>query len=147
SARRFGLSCGATQVDLPAVMGHIRRIADEFSQRDSEEALRQRGIDVYYGMAAFEAYDTVRVGDRPINGQRFVVATGSRPLIPEIPGLAEAGYLDDTMVWALTSLPEHLIVLGNEPVGLEFAQCFARFGSKVTVMAAAERILAREEPE
>jgi pyruvate/2-oxoglutarate dehydrogenase complex dihydrolipoamide dehydrogenase (E3) component len=147
SARRFGLSCGATQVDLPAVMGHIRRIADEFSQRDSEEALRQRGIDVYYGMAAFEAYDTVRVGDRPINGQRFVVATGSRPLIPEIPGLAEAGYLDDTMVWALTSLPEHLIVLGNEPVGLEFAQCFARFGSKVTVMAAAKRILAREEPE
>jgi len=146
-AEKLGVRCGGLQVDVPGVMGHIRAVMDDFAQRDSAESLHQKGIDVFHGTAVFEAYDTVRVDDKPLNGQRFVVATGSRPLVPEIPGLAEAGYLDNSKIWSLTSLPEHLIVLGNEPAGLEFAQCFARLGSKVTVMAAADRILPRDEPE
>lgn len=146
-AGKLGIGCGAVQVDLPAVMGHIRGIVDDLAQRASAESLQQKGIEVYYGTAAFEAYDTVRLGDKLIHAQRFVIATGSRPSILEIPGLAEAGYLDNSKIWALTSVPEHLIVVGNEPAGLEFAQCFTRLGSRVTVMAQAARILERDEPE
>ncbi|MGO9467541.1 MAG: FAD-dependent oxidoreductase [Isosphaeraceae bacterium] len=146
-AEKTGVRCGPVQVDLPGVMGHIRAVVDDFGQRDSAEALKQKGIEVYHGSAAFDAYDTVRVDDKPVNGQRFVIATGSRPLVPEIPGLAEAGCLDNSRIWALTSVPEHLIVVGTEPAGLEFAQCFARLGSRVTVVAAADRILERDEPE
>ena len=146
-AERLGVKCGAVQVDLSGVMGHIRDIIDDFARRDSAESLEQKGIVVYQGAAAFEAYDTVRVDNKPINGQRFVIATGSRPLIPEIPGLAEAGYLDTAKIWSLSSLPAHLIVVGAEPSGLELAQCFSRLGSKVTVVTIADRILARGEPE
>jgi pyruvate/2-oxoglutarate dehydrogenase complex dihydrolipoamide dehydrogenase (E3) component len=145
--KSVGLNCEAMRVDFPALMGHIRGIVGDFAERASAESLREKGIDLCHGTAAFEAYDTVRVGDQPIVGQRFVIATGSRPFIPEIPGLAEADYLDNTKVWGLTSPPEHLIVLGNEPAGLEFAQCFARLGSKVTVLAEAPRTLPRDEPE
>jgi pyruvate/2-oxoglutarate dehydrogenase complex dihydrolipoamide dehydrogenase (E3) component len=146
-AEKLGVKCGPFQVDVPGVMGHIRTVMDDFGRRGSAESLQQKGIEVYHGSAAFEAYDTVRVDDKPLNGQRFVIATGSRPMIPEIPGLAEAGYLDNSKIWTLTSLPEHLIVMGTEPAGLEFAQCFARLGSRVTVVAAADRILPRDEPE
>ena len=69
-----------------------------------------------------------------IEGHRFLVATGSRPARPEIPGLAEAGCLDASSLWSLTAVPESLVVIGAGPVGMEFAQVFARFGSKVTVL-------------
>jgi len=146
-AEALGVRCGPVQVDLPAVMGRIQSVVGHFAERDSAESLQRRGIDVYTGSAAFEAYDTVRVDDKSIVGQRFVIATGSRPLIPQIPGLDEAGYLDNSKIWTLTALPAHLIVLGTEPTGLEFAQCFARLGSRVTIVAEAARILPRDEPE
>jgi pyruvate/2-oxoglutarate dehydrogenase complex dihydrolipoamide dehydrogenase (E3) component len=146
-AGKLGLSCGTVQVDVAAVMGHIRALVQDFAERDSAESLQQKGIEVYHGSAAFDAYDTVIVAGKPLNGQRFVIATGSRPSIPEIPGLAEAGCLDNSKVWALTSLPAHLIVIGNEPAGLELAQCFGRLGSKVTVLVDGQRILPRDEPE
>jgi pyruvate/2-oxoglutarate dehydrogenase complex dihydrolipoamide dehydrogenase (E3) component len=146
-AARIGVKCGVLQIDFPAVMGHIRALVNDFAARDSAESLQQKGIELYHGSAEFEAYDTVRVAGKPLNGQRFVIATGSRPSIPEIPGLAEAGYLDNSKVWGLASLPEHLIVIASEPAGLEMAQCFARLGSKVTVLSNAARILTRDEPE
>ncbi len=95
-----------------------------------------------------EAYDTVRVdAATAIAGYRFVIATGSRPAIPAIPGLAEAGYLDDRTLWSLEGLPESLTIIGAGPTGIEFAQCFARFGTKVTVLAESPRILPDEDSE
>ncbi len=76
-----------------------------------------------------------------------MIATGSRPAIPAIPGLAEAGYLDDRTLWSLESLPESLTIIGAGPTGIEFAQCFARFGTKVTVLAESPRILPDEDSE
>jgi pyruvate/2-oxoglutarate dehydrogenase complex dihydrolipoamide dehydrogenase (E3) component len=147
-AGSFGLRSGPLQVDFPAVVGHARQIMDELAARDSDEALRETRIDVHRGSAAFEAYDTIRVdGATSLVGQRFVVASGSRPLIPDVPGLAEAGFLDEHKVLLLQKLPDHLIVVGGENTGLEFAQCFARLGSAVTVLSPAPSILPREEPE
>src|SRR5205814_2331694 len=76
-----------------------------------------------------------------IPGHRFVIATGSRSAVPEIPGLAEAGFLDNTQLWSLGRLPESLIVIGAGPSGIEFAQCFARFGSRVTILADSPQVL------
>ena len=114
----------------------------------SDEALAARGIEVFHGTAAFDAYDTVLLdGTQRIEGQRFVIATGSRPAPPSIPGLNEAGYLDDSSLWSLTQVPESLTVIGAGPIGLEFAQVFARLGSRVTVLTHEDRVLPREDPE
>jgi pyruvate/2-oxoglutarate dehydrogenase complex dihydrolipoamide dehydrogenase (E3) component len=147
-AARFGVNTGPLGIDFPAVMSRVRDVAADIARSDSAEVLRGRGIDVYHGSAAFEAYDTVLVdGNTRIVGQKFVIATGSRPAVPAIPGLAESGYLDGYSVWTLAKLPESLIVIGSEPRGIEFAQCFARLGTKVTLLADSSRILPQEDRE
>jgi len=147
-AARFGVHTGPVQIDFAAVMSRVRDVAADVARGESEEVLRAQGIDVYHGSASFAAYDTVQVdGATPIPSHRFVIATGSRPAVPPIPGLAEAGYLDDHSLWSLASLPESLIVIGSEPTGIEFAQCFARFGSKVTLLMSSPRILEQEDQE
>src|SRR5262249_7694700 len=147
-AGSFGLRTGPLTVDFPAVMQRIRSVVEGFAHEESADVLRARGIDVYHGSAAFVAYDTVRLDEGTmIPGRRFVIATGSRPAVPEIPGLAEAGYLDNARLWSLARAPESLIVIGAGPTGIEFAQCFARFGSRVTILADSPHILPRDDPE
>jgi pyruvate/2-oxoglutarate dehydrogenase complex dihydrolipoamide dehydrogenase (E3) component len=147
-AAPFGIRTGAVEVDFPAVMNRVRSVVEGFARDESADVLRGRGIDVYHGSAAFEAYDTIRLDESTrIPGQRFVIATGSRSAIPAIPGLAEVGYLDHTKLWSMEKPPESLIVIGAGPTGIEFAQCFARFGSRVTILADSPRILPREDPE
>lgn len=147
-AGEFGIKAEPPRVDFPAVLERVRSVGAAAAAADSVDVLRGRGIDVYHGVASFLAYDTVLLdGKDRIEGQRFLIATGSRPAAPSIPGLAEAGYLDDASLWSLTQVPESLTVLGAGPVAMEFAQAFARFGSKVTVLADGERILPREDAE
>ncbi len=131
SAGKFGLRVRPVKVDFTAVLGRVRAVGEEFARCESVEVLEAKGIEVIHGSAAFEAYDSVRVdGTTLVPGHRFVIATGSRPAVPAVPGLAEAGYLDNHTLWSLTKVPESLIVIGSEPVGLEFAQSFARFGAR-----------------
>ncbi len=144
----FGLRTGPLEVDFPAVMQRIHSVVEGIAVGESPEVLRARGIDVYHGSAAFAAYDTVGLDDGTlIPGRRFVIATGSRPAVPEIPGLAAAGFLDNTRLWSLGAAPESLIVIGAGPTGIEFAQCFARFGSRVTILADSSQILPRDDPQ
>ena len=89
----------------------------------------------------------IEVGGERIIGERFIIATGSSPRVPQFPGIDEVGYLTNREVLSLTELPKSLIVLGAGPLGLEFAQIFSRFGTKVTVLTHGERILSHEEPE
>jgi pyruvate/2-oxoglutarate dehydrogenase complex dihydrolipoamide dehydrogenase (E3) component len=148
TAGSLGLKVAAVEVDFPAVMARARSVAEALGRGASAESLRARGIDVYSGSATFEAYDTVRVdGQTAINGYRFVIATGSRPAVPAVPGLSEAGFLDDRSLWSLNSLPESLVVIGAGSTAVEFAQCFARFGSKVTIVSDAPRLLPDEDSE
>ncbi|MFI5456184.1 MAG: dihydrolipoyl dehydrogenase family protein [Isosphaerales bacterium] len=147
-AARLGVGTGPVQIDFAAVMSHVRDVVADFARGESVEVLRAKGIDVYHGSASFEAYDTVQVDlSTRISGHRFVIATGSRPAVPAIPGLTEAGCLDDHSLWSLATLPESLIVIGPEPRGIEFAQCFARLGTKVTLLTDSPRILPQEDPE
>ena len=147
-ADKYGVRAGPVAVDFAAVLGRVRAVAKEFARGESVEVLEAKGIEVIHGSAAFEAYDTVKVdGTTRVPGQRFVIATGSRPAVPAIPGLAEAGYLDSHSLWSLTKVPESLIVIGPEPVGLELAQVFSRFGAKVTVLTASSRLLLEHDGE
>jgi len=148
SAGQFGLRTGPIEVDFAAVIARVRAVGEEFARGESAEVLKAKGVEVIHGSAAFEAYDTVQVdGTTRVPGQRFVIATGSRPAVPAVPGLAEAGYLDNRTLWSLSKLPESVIVIGSEPVGLEFAQSFARFGAKVTVLTSSPRLLSEDDSE
>jgi pyruvate/2-oxoglutarate dehydrogenase complex dihydrolipoamide dehydrogenase (E3) component len=148
TAGSLGINVPTPTVDFPAVMARIRALIAEFSGSGSGDSLRAEGIDVVRGTPAFEAYDTVLVDGRTrLHAQRFVIATGSRPAIPMIQGLAEAGPLDNRSIWELDALPAELIVLGAGPTGIEFAQALARLGSKVTVLADSRGILPKEDPE
>jgi pyruvate/2-oxoglutarate dehydrogenase complex dihydrolipoamide dehydrogenase (E3) component len=144
----FGIRTGSPTVIFRAVMALARQVCERIVAGDSDEALNARGIDVLHGSASFDAYDTILLdGKTRVEGRRFVVATGSRPAPPSVPGLAEAKPLDDTTLWRLCAVPESLVVLGAGPEALEFAQVFARFGAKVTVLTGHQSVLPREDPE
>jgi pyruvate/2-oxoglutarate dehydrogenase complex dihydrolipoamide dehydrogenase (E3) component len=147
-ANRLGIRVAPPEIDFAAVMERVRSVVGHFAGSDSGDSLRASGIDVFRGSPAFEAYDTVLVdGTTRVNGQRFVIATGSRAAVPTVPGLSDAGYLDNVSVWKLNELPRTLTVIGAGPSGIEFAQAFSRLGSAVTVLADSPQILPREDPE
>jgi pyruvate/2-oxoglutarate dehydrogenase complex dihydrolipoamide dehydrogenase (E3) component len=146
-AARYGIRTGPVTVDFPAVMAAVRERIAHFARHDSAEVLRERGIEVFHGTAAFESHDTVVLNDGTrLVGGRFVVATGSRPAIPGIPGLAASDSLDNESFWGLPALPASLLVLGGGPVGVELGQAMARLGAKVTIVEAADRLLGAEDP-
>src|SRR5262249_7566678 len=97
--------------------------------------------------ASFESPHEIRVGQEVIRGRHIVLATGTVPAIPPIPGLEEAGYITNREAVHLESLPARLVVLGAGPIGLEFAQVFRRFGAEVTVVEPAPHILPGEDEE
>ncbi len=147
-AGSFGVHVEAPRVEISQVLSRLQTLSKESAAEFSDENLVALGIDVFHGTAAFEAYDTVVLEDgRRVEGQRFVIATGSRPAPARIPGLSEAGSLDETSLWSLDQVPARLTVIGGGSIAIEFAQVFARLGSSVTVLTPEERILPREAPE
>ncbi len=148
TAGSFGVRVHPPEIDFAAVMGRVRAVVADFAGSDSGQGLEAKGIEVVLGNPAFEAYDTVIVdGARRISARRFVIATGSRPAVPPIGGLAKVGYRDNNTIWDLDDLPPTLAVIGGGPVGLELAQAFARLGSAVTILNDVAEILPREDPE
>ncbi|MFQ5870586.1 MAG: mercury(II) reductase [Candidatus Geothermarchaeales archaeon] len=111
-------------------------VVDEFKRTEFKE-----------GVASFVSEEEVKVDGRNIKGRRFILATGSTTRVPPVPGLGEIEYLTNESILSLASLPDSLLVLGGGPLGLEFAQMFQHFGSKVTVLEMMDRILPMEEPE
>jgi mercuric reductase len=108
------------------------------------EEVRQNGFDTFEGNATFVDPRTVRVDGRELDGERVLIATGSRTAVPPIPGLPE-DWIDHVTALDLEDLPGSMLVLGGGPVGLEFAQIFARFGTRVTVVQSASRIAPRSD--
>lgn len=145
TAETFGVGAKA-QIDFRKVHDHVHGAIAAIAPNDSVERFTGLGVRVIKGAARFRDRDTVIVGDTEIRARRFVVATGSIPSAPPIPGLESAGYLTNETVFDLTECPQHLLVIGAGPIGLELAQAFRRLGSDVTVLEAATP-LAREDPE
>jgi pyruvate/2-oxoglutarate dehydrogenase complex dihydrolipoamide dehydrogenase (E3) component len=135
------------RIDFARVHRHIHRAIAAVAPSDAKERFTGLGVRVISGTGTFTNSRTIAVdGEIEIKARRFVVATGSSPAIPTIPGLAETPYLTNETVFDLTALPSHLVVLGGSSVGLEFAQAFRRLGAQVTVIEA-DRPLATDDPE
>jgi pyruvate/2-oxoglutarate dehydrogenase complex dihydrolipoamide dehydrogenase (E3) component len=111
------------------------------------EVLEEAGYGVVRGTAAFVDARTVRVGEQQLSGDRILVATGSRTAVPPIPGIEDIEWIDHVTALELDDVPESLLVVGAGPVGLEFAQIFARFGSRVTIVNSGPQIAARADTE
>jgi len=147
-AHEFGIErAGEARVNFAAVMERMRRLRADISPNDSAQRFRDLGVDVFFGNAKFIGPDRALVGDRTLHFRRAIIATGTRPTVPSIPGLAEAGFATNESVFSMTALPSRLAVIGAGPIGCELAQAFARFGSRVTLIGNHEQILPREDPD
>lgn len=149
-AARSGPSYGFTaqvEVDFAAVMDRVARVVAEVERDESPRLLAREGIDLLAGYGTFTSPTSIDVDGRRVTTERFVLASGSQALVPPIDGLDAVPYLDNRSVFALREQPEHLLVLGGGPIGVELAQAFRRLGSQVTLVEALPTLLAREEPE
>jgi pyruvate/2-oxoglutarate dehydrogenase complex dihydrolipoamide dehydrogenase (E3) component len=142
----FGVSAQNVTVDFAKVRDHVQRVIAAIAPADSVERFVGLGVRVIQGHAHFKDHWTVAVGDIDIRARRFVIATGSTPGLPPIPGLDQGPYFTNETIFDLTALPKHLIVIGAGPIGVELAQAFRRFGSEVTVCEAGQP-LAKDDPE
>lgn len=146
-ASSFGLD-SAGKPDFSIAVKRLQEAIRRVQHHDDPERFRNMGIDLYENRAVFAGPHEIILDDsQRIWGKRIVIATGTRPLIPPIEGLEEAGYLTNETALSLNRLPSSLIVLGGGPIGLELAQSFARFGADVTVVEMAPEILGKEDLE
>ncbi|QJE71878.1 mercuric reductase [Aerophototrophica crusticola] len=146
TAAKFGVTGGEPQVDYAKVHAHVRGVIAAIEPNDSVERFTGLGVRVIQQAARFTGPDRVEAEDGTVvTARRFVVATGSRPAAPPIPGLDKVPYLTNESLFDLTVLPGHLVVIGGGPIGLEMAQAHRRLGSRVTVL---ERfgILPKDDP-
>jgi pyruvate/2-oxoglutarate dehydrogenase complex dihydrolipoamide dehydrogenase (E3) component len=142
----FGVTAPRITIDFAKVRERLHSVIAAIAPVDSVERFIGLGVRVIKGHARFKDRWTVAVGDIEIRARRFVIATGSKPVLPPIPGLDQMSYLTNETIFDLTVLPKHLVVIGGGPIGLELAQAFRRFGSAVTVCEAAQP-LTKDDPE
>lgn len=145
SAMPFGVEAKAS-VDFAKVHDHVQSVIAAIAPNDSVERFTGLGVRVIKGAARFKDAGTVAVNGIAVKARRFVIATGSSPSAPPIPGLDAVRYLTNETVFDLKECPEHLIVIGAGPIGLELAQAFRRLGARVTVLEVATPF-AKEDPE
>lgn len=146
SAAYFGVAPPAEiRVDFGAVMNRVRRIRERIGRVDSAARLIAEGIDLYFGTARFTGHDGIDVDGVRLRFRKALIATGSRSMLPQIPGLAEAGFLTNETVFELTALPPSLLVIGGGPLGCELAQAFCRFGSRTSIAHSEPLFLPKEE--
>ena len=141
-----GVAGAEPVVDRGAVADHIAAVIAQIAPVDSQERFEGLGCTVIRAFARFTGPREVQAGDHTIRARRFVIATGSRPFIPPIPGVDSVPYLTNETIFALRDRPDHLLIIGGGPIGVEMAQAHRRLGSAVTVLEAAS-ILGREDPE
>jgi pyruvate/2-oxoglutarate dehydrogenase complex dihydrolipoamide dehydrogenase (E3) component len=150
AAGRLGVFIGAPQIDWAAVQAHVHGVVAGIAPMDSAARFTALGATVLAGTARFVARDTLEValpdGVRRLTARRIVIAAGSRPALPPIPGLAEVPHVTNEDLFDLPERPAHLLILGAGPIGLEMAQAHAGLGCRVTVIEA-DRIAGREDPE
>ena len=142
----FGLTLPRAEIDFAKVNAHVHQVIAAIAPNDSKERFTGLGVHVIEGAARFTDKATVAVGEVSIKARRFVIATGSSPAVPPIPGLAETPHLTNETVFDLKRRPDHLVIIGAGPIGLELAQAHRRLGAKVTVLEAAAP-LANDDPE
>ena len=146
-AQEFGFKSATVEFEFGEVMGRVQRIIKKIEPHDSVERYTGLGVNCIMGDATITSPYSVRVDDRLITTRNIVIATGGRPFVPPIPGLAETGYYTSDTIWEIRELPPTLVVLGGGPIGSELAQAFGRFGAQVTIVQQAPHLLMREDAD
>ena len=146
-AAAAGVQVSEVIVDFAAVMARVQRVIGDVAPHDSVERYRSLGVDVRKGHATIVSPWEVRIDDETLTTRAIVIAAGAEPLVPELPGLSDSGFLTSNTLWALRELPQRLVVMGGGSVGCELAQAFARLGSSVIQVELGERLLSREDPD
>ncbi|MBP2295204.1 dihydrolipoyl dehydrogenase family protein [Azospirillum rugosum] len=145
-AGRFGVNGHEPSIDFAQVHGHVRGVIDSIAPHDSQERFEGLGVRVIRAAARFTGPDAVEAGGITVRARRFVLATGSRPAVPPLPGLDALPFLTNETLFERTAAPEHLLVLGGGPIGVEMAQAHRRLGARVTMLVRS-RLLPKDDPE
>ncbi|MEL6856604.1 MAG: FAD-dependent oxidoreductase, partial [Cyanobacteria bacterium J06607_13] len=147
TASRFGIYTNQPTINLEEAMGHVHDVIDTIQEHDSTERFEKLGVDVLYGTGQFIDEKTFEINGRQLKSRAFLVSTGSRPTVPPVEGLKEAGFLTNEQVFNVKNRPDALAVIGAGPIGCELGQSFSRLGSQVTLLASREVIMPKEDPE
>ncbi len=137
---------GKGQADYAAAKDRVAAVIASIAPHDSQERFEALGVTVIRARGQFVSPTELVAGDTTITARRFVIATGSQPLVPPIPGLADVPYLTNETLFALRDKPDHLLIIGGGPIGMEMAQAHLRLGCQVTVIEAA-KALGKDDPE
>jgi len=146
-AEEFGIDGLSAKVDFGKIMERVHKVVKQIEPHDSVERYSGLGVECIQGEAKIRSPYEVEVNGKILTTKSIIVATGASPLVPPIPGLTETQYLTSDNVWNLRALPKRFVVLGGGPIGCELAQSFARFGSQVSLVEMAPRIMTREDEE
>jgi pyruvate/2-oxoglutarate dehydrogenase complex dihydrolipoamide dehydrogenase (E3) component len=146
-ADRWALDAAHPKPDLATVMERVAGVIKGIEPNDSPERFRGLGVDVIFGNGRFVGPDAFEVDGRRLTAKTFVIATGSRPTVPKLPGIDMTPFLTNETVFDLREPVPSLVVIGAGPIGSEMAQAFRRLGSEVTVVDIAPQILPREDAD
>lgn len=142
----FGWQVEKAQVNFKKVHDHVHGVIQDVAPSDSVEKFEKMGVKIILEKAQFIDDTTVETNNYLIKAKRFIIATGSRPFIPPIEGLTSIKYYTNETIFNLEELPDHLVILGGGPIGIEMAQAFLRLGSRVTVLQRST-ILPKNDPD
>ncbi len=145
-AGRFGVAATEPEIDSAGVYGHIHGVIAAIEPNDSVERFEGLGVKVIKAEGRFTGPRELEAGDTRITARRFVVATGSSPFVPPIPGLESVDYYTNETIFYADKLPEHLIVIGGGPIGIEMAQAHRHLGARVTVLEMFA-VMPKDDPE
>ncbi|HEX5452546.1 MAG TPA: FAD-dependent oxidoreductase [Stellaceae bacterium] len=146
ASRRFGIAAGEKAVDFAAVHRHVHGVIAAIAPHDSAERFEGLGVEVIHAEVRFIGPREIMAGNRLVRARRIVIATGSEPAIPPIPGLDNVAYFTNETIFEQDRLPAHLLIVGAGAVGIELAQAYRRLGAQVTVVEAA-KALPRDDSE
>jgi pyruvate/2-oxoglutarate dehydrogenase complex dihydrolipoamide dehydrogenase (E3) component len=146
TGRPFGVTPVLPEVSYAAAKDHVHKVIETIAPVDSQERFEGLGVHVIREWARFISKTEVQAGGTVIEARRFVIATGSSPLVPPIPGLDGVDYFTNETIFDLRERPDHLLILGGGPIGMEMAQAHLRLGCKVTVVEGA-KALGKDDPE
>lgn len=146
NSSHFGWSVPKSSVDFKKVQDRVQQVIQSIAPHDSVERFETLGVKVLLEEGKFINETTLETPTHLIQAKRYIIATGSTPFIPPIQGIASVPYLTNDSIFDLQELPNHLVIIGGGPIGIEMAQAFRRFGSKVTVLEALS-LLPKDDPE
>ncbi len=147
NAKQLGIKDASATFDFADVMKRVRQVIDAIAPHDSQQRYTALGVEVIKGKAEITSAHRVKVNGITLSANSIVIATGGYPFVPAIEGIDKINYYTSETIWNLNELPRRMVILGGGPIGCELAQCFARFGSKVSIVEMLPQIMIREDRE